>query len=534
MRASEIKKIKQTALDYVDTNRKRLSDFHQEIWNYAEPAFREYKSAAAYVKLLREEGFKVEEGTGGMPTAFKAVWGKDRPILASYAEYDAVPGHSQKAVPYEAPRDGLHRMAAGHTDPHSSLGVGALFGILATKAAMETHNLKGTLWFFGEPAEKVCGSKPVHAAKGYFDGMDAGFLYHPGGNSVRGVVQSGAYWNVVFQFECIEPEDWFNVIGAEASARGGHSAGGRVPAALDAVCMMYLTTKDTKEAMLPHSAFWSLNEYILVGGQCTSDNIPPEISQISYAYRSPTLEMQETITRILENNAKAVARICFCKVYERWVTKTRVGLGNMVLSDLTYENFKLVGPPEYGEDAREFVRQIQRNIGVEPIAEPFTDDHKRITGPGEADARHWARYPGINNLGADDYVDYTWHGPCVRFTTARPALKPLPDGRRYPRWVRLAMGGNRSTIDPSMVVCAKVIGTTAVDLLTKPDLLKKAWDEFNTKTGGGIGGSKWVPPLLPKDFDPPVELRWPEYIRTARGEEWWIPTVKSTKEYKLL
>ena len=96
------------------------------------------------------------------------------------------------------------------------------------------------------------------------------------------------------------------------------------------------------------------------------------------------------------------------------------------------------------------------------------------------------------------------------------------------------MGGNPSTIDPSIVTAAKVMGATFVNLLTKPALLKEGWKEFNEKTGGGIGGSKWVPPLLPKDFDPPVELRWPEYVTTVRGEEWWIPTQKSTKEYKLL
>ena len=106
---SSIQKEKQTALGFVDESRGWLSDFHREIWGYAEPAFREYRSAAAYVKLLRDEGFEVEEGSGGMPTAFCAVWGEGKPVIGGFAEYDAVPGCSQAAVPYRKPRDeGLH------------------------------------------------------------------------------------------------------------------------------------------------------------------------------------------------------------------------------------------------------------------------------------------------------------------------------------------------------------------------------------------------------------------------------------------
>ena len=119
---------KTTALDWIESHRQWLSDFHQEIWRYAEPAYREYRSAQAYVDLLRRHGFTVEEGSGQMPTAFSATWGRGGPTLASFAEYDAVPGNSQQPVPYQAPREGLHPWAAGHTDPHSSSGRGGVDG----------------------------------------------------------------------------------------------------------------------------------------------------------------------------------------------------------------------------------------------------------------------------------------------------------------------------------------------------------------------------------------------------------------------
>ena len=249
---------KQTALDWIESNRRNLSDWHREIWDMHEPAWREYRSAAWYVAMLRQEGFEVEEGSGGMPTAFCATWGDQGPVIGGYAEYDAVPGNSQDPVPYRKPRDGVHRWAAGHTDPHSALGMGALGGLLAAKAAIEEHGIEGRLKFLGEPAEKVCGSKPVHAAKGYFDDMDAAISYHPwGSNTVVWDTHCGSYWSKVYSFECDESHTWGSMA---AVGRGDAHTVARAPGANDALCLMYTTTKYTKEAMLPHTGTWTLNE----------------------------------------------------------------------------------------------------------------------------------------------------------------------------------------------------------------------------------------------------------------------------------
>jgi len=520
----KISEEKQTALDWINANEKMISKFDKKIWGYAEPAWREYKSAAAYRKLLEEEGFKVVEGTGGMPTAFMASYGKGRPVLATYAEYDAVPGTSQQAVPYKAPRDGLNQWAAGHTDPHSALGTTALAGVLAAKEAMDKHNLKGTIKIFGEPAEKVCGSKPVHAAKGYFDDHDAAICYHPSGvNTALLETQNGAYWSVVFTFECLEPEKWFKAVGP--MKMGGH-AGGRCPAALDAVCLMYTTTKYTKEAMLPHSAYWTLNEFVMVAGQCTSDNLPPRIGQIQYAWRVPTLGMAQQIYDVLENNAKHVAEITFCKLSIRWVTKTRLGLPNNALTNITYSNFEIVGPPKYDEKSRKIGREIQKNLGFDPMEDPFTEACQKLITPQQyEEEQRKSLEPWQMHFGADDYVDYTWHSPSVRLFSAKAILKPPKPGYSYPSWAAYAMGGIPATIDPMIFTGGKVIAATLVHFLTNPSDLASCIKEFNERTGGGINGTKWVAPLLPKDFKAPVDLRWPEYVTTPRGEEWWIPTL---------
>ena len=233
------------------------------------------------------EGFEVEEGSGGMPTAFCAMWGTSGPTIGGYAEYDAVPGNSQERVPYEKPREGVHRWAAGHTDPHSALGLGALGGFLAAKAAIEEHRLEGRLKFMGEPAEKVCGSKPVHAAKGYYDDMSAAVSFHPSYGVMRANTtvldtHCGSYWSRIYTFECVSPETWSDM----TAGRGSAHTMARAPGANDALCLMYTTTKYTKEAMLPHTGTWTLNEAILGGGNATSDNLPPRFAQIQYSWRS--------------------------------------------------------------------------------------------------------------------------------------------------------------------------------------------------------------------------------------------------------
>ena len=517
---------KQTALDWVKASEQRLSEAHQTIWHFAEPAWREYKSAAFYVDLLRREGFEVEAGSAGMPTAFMATFGSGKPVIATYVEYDAVPGNSQQQVPYEAPREGVHRWAAGHTDPHSALGIGALGGALAAKAAMEKHGLGGTLKVFGEPAEKVCGSKPVHAAHGYYDDLDAAVTTHPAFTPARSNTtvwdfHCGSYWSIIFTFECLEPETWISAGGT--SGDNAHTMA-RAPGAIDAVCLMYTTTKYTKEAMLPHSGTWTLNEAILAAGQATADNLPPRFSQIQYSFRAPTLAMQEKILAVLENNARHVAGITHCAVRGEIATKTRVGLPNHAIADITYRNLELGGPPVYTEEARRFGREIQTTLGIEPMDDPFLEACGRLHPPHEAEAAIRTLLPPWQiNFTSDDYVDYTWHAPTARLYVARPMLRPHKSGYMYPNWAWNALGGVAACIDPTIFTAARGVGTTIVELLAEPESLARCRAEFEERTGGGVGGSKWVAPLLPKDFQAPIHYRWPEYVTTERGDEWWIP-----------
>ncbi|MET1025898.1 MAG: amidohydrolase [Dongiaceae bacterium] len=521
---------KHFALDWIDGHLGDLSDWNQVIWHFAEPALREYKSAAWYVDLLRRKGFEVEAGSGGMPTAFSAIWSNAArpgdPVIGAYAEYDAVPGNCQAASTRKEPRAGLSRHAAGHTDPHSALGISSLGGVLAAKAAMEKFGLRGTIRYFGEPAEKLRLSKPVHAAKGYYDGIDAFISFHPTYmlplvNTARWDTHCGLGYACIYTFDCEQPETWLSADPHSPIPASHLSA--RAPGANDALFHMFGTTKQAQSNMLPFTGGWSISEAILTAGQATADNLPAQTAQIQYLWRAPTLEMAETIARVLDHNAEAAARAAHCRWTKTWVTKSRPGLPNHVMAQVTYDNLKLAGAPHWNAEAIAVAQEIQREIGIEPMEKPFLPAIEQLIEPQEAERRLRQNLPPWQlHSTSDDYTEYCWSAPTVRFYIGRPMLKPAP-GANYPDWVMNALGGLRSCIDPMIRTASRTIGATIIDLMTRPDLLQAAKEEWRDRTGGGIGGSNWMGPLLPKDFRAPIDFRWPEYATTARGEEWWIP-----------
>jgi aminobenzoyl-glutamate utilization protein B len=517
---------KRTALDWIEANRSTLSEAHMKIWYFAESAWREYRSCAWYVEQLRAEGFQVEEGSAGMPTAFCATWGEEGPVLGGYAEYDAVPGRSQDPVPYKKPREGHAAYAAGHTDPHSGLGIGAFAGFIAAKHAFVKHGIKARIKFFGEPAEKMCGSKPVHAAHGYFDDLDVAISFHPSSfpdlaNTCFWDTACLSYWSKIYTFRCDDPEGWV-ASRALTGVASGHAAN-RAPGTLDAVCLMYTTAKQMKESMLPRAGGWTLNEHVLVAGQATSDNLPPNIGQIQYSCRAPAIDMMGPVFAVLDHTAEHVAAMTQCTLEGDWVTKTRVGLPNHAMAELTFGNFELVGAPAWGEEARIFAREIQKNLGLEPMENPFQPAMEVLTAPDVGEEKFRKELPPWQfHYGADDYVDYTWHAPTVRLYVARPRLQEPDPGYKYPEWTRYAMGGVPAMIDPMWHKAGQVIATTLVDLASEPELIAAAKAEFDERTGGGVGGDKWIAPLLPADFEAPVDFAWPEYVDTPRGPEWTL------------
>jgi len=154
--------------------------------------------------------------------------------------------------------------------------------------------------------------------------------------------------------------------------------------------------------------------------------------------------------------------------------------------------------------------------------EPYLADTEKLISPQQAEIELRRELPGWQqHFTSDDYTEYCWHAPTVRLYIARPTLASPHPGYKYPAWVMNALGGIRETIEPMIACTAKTVGCTVLDLLTNPELLQSATREFEERTGGGVGGDNWQAPLC--DYEPPIHFRWPEYVTTERGREWWIP-----------
>ena len=130
-----------------------------------------------------------------------------------------------------------------------------------------------------------------------------------------------------------------------------------------------------------------MNETITTVGQATADNIPAQIGQIHYMIRVPDVDMAETVVRILDQCAEAAALATHCTWQKDWIAKSRPGLANHVMADLTYKNLEIAGPPVYSEAAREKAREIQKNLGYEPMEDPFIDEIQNLITPQECEEK---------------------------------------------------------------------------------------------------------------------------------------------------
>ena len=518
------------AQSWIEQRRAEWSSWNREIWDYGETAWREYRSAAWYVDRLEQASFEVERGSAGMPTAFAARRGSSAgPTIAAYAEYDGVPDNCQAADVTPGPRPGVSPRAGGHTDPHSALGIAALVGALAASEAMAAQGLAGRVALFGEPAEKVRGSKPIHAAKGYYDDLDAAISFHPFYmlplcNTARWDTHCGAGYAWVYRFICDRPESWPASPwggGADSPIPASHAAP-RAPGANAALVQMYLQGKAAKEHLLPSGLSWSINETVLTAGQATADNLPAVEAEIMYMARVPSVALAEHVVAGLDRIAAAAAQASHCRWERQWIAKSRPGLANHAMAAVTYDNLAAAGAPVFGAPACDLARQIQRTLGDAPQERPFLPQIEQLLEPQAAEAAlRRILSPQQTHFTSDDYTEYCWHCPTSRFYVGRPALAPRPDGGAYPAWVMNALGGLAPCIDPMIETAAKTVAFTILDLVERPEVLRQAKAEFVQRTGGGVGGSDWLAPLC--DYAPPIDLRWPEYVTTARGTDWCIP-----------
>jgi len=464
---------KQVGLRFISENERRIIEISDKIWEFAELGLEEFKSSSLLAEELRKFGFKVEMGAAGMPTAFVATYGSGRPVIGVMGEYDALAGVSQKVAPKKEP---LVEGAPGHGCGHNIHGTSGVAGAIAAKMAMESTGIKGTLKFFGTPAEETVGGKVFMVRDGVFDGVDAVLSHHPGSMNTGGYAGNNAVNDVKFHF-----------YGVTSHAAGSPEEG---RSAIDAVELMNIGVNYLREHIIQEARI----HYVVESGG-DQPNVVPAYARSWYYVRAPERDQVEQIyDRVLEI-AKGAAIMTGTTHKVEFVTGLYNKLLNRALSELVISNMRSIGPPEYTEEEKRFAKGISKTISPEskrdslrkskrPDWEKLMDVELDRTVPDTWD--RWA-------AGSTDVSDVSWEAPAAEFTTSTFVL-----GSPGHSWQNTAQSG-MGIGHKSLIFAAKTISASVIDLLTKAETLKRIKDEFEERLGGRVYKSP-----LPPEMKPPL------------------------------
>lgn len=434
----------QVSLDYLNCSFAVYDSLQKQIWRNPELGFLEKESSALLQKHLEENGFVVEAGVAGMPTAFVATYGSGKPVIGILAEFDALPGLSQDTVPYRKP---LVENGNGHGCGHNLFGVGSVSGAVAVSKWLSTNHRTGTIKVFGSPAEEGGGGKVYLVRDGFFKGVDIVLDWHPAaGNGVS--VDSGT---------AIQMID-FRFYGKAAHAAGSPEKG---RSALDGVEAFDYMVNMLRE----HIPTSSRIHYVISDGGA-APNIVPDYARVSYYIRSPKREILKNLKNWVYAAAQGAAEGTQTKVEPEIVAGFYERLYNLKLSQVIQQNLEKVGGVVYDKREREFAEGILKTLGENDSIL----NHASIIRPLEKE------YPSAGG-GSSDVGDVSWNVPTASFGTA--AFIPGSAGHS---WQNVASDG--TTIGTKAVINAgKVFALSAIELYTNPKLVEEIIVEFNERRG---------------------------------------------------
>jgi aminobenzoyl-glutamate utilization protein B len=455
----------------------KISD---SIWSYAELGLQEFRSSKLLADTLEQAGFKVERGLAGMPTCFVAAYGSGKPVIGLLGEFDALPMLSQKGrVPAKDP---LVDGAPGHGCGHNTMCTAAAAAAIAVKEAMDKYRLPGTIKVFGSPAEEIIASRPHMIRAGLFQDVDAVIDNHSGSGFGTGYGRDGnAVFSVIFSF-------------AGRTAHGAAAWTGR--SALDAVEITDVATNFLREHLDPA---YRMHYVILEGGE--APNVVPDKASVWYYVRNSDEAIESMYERVL-NCAKAGALASGTELLPvRFIAAVHQRHGNKAAAELYQKNIELVGMPAWTDEENAFAKALQKNLKAKEEGMPTKVSTLRA--------------PRDNSFGggSSDVGDVTLVAPTA--TILFPGQVP---GTIAHHWSSVACNYG-STAGKGLNAGAKAIAASAVDLLTKPEELKKLRTEFEAyiKTNP-------YKPFLPADAKPPLDLneglmkKWRPLMEKAEGE----------------
>ena len=456
----------------------------KEIWNYAELAYNETQSAAAMVDAIQKEGFQVEMGIAGIPTAFTASFkcGNGKPVMGFLAEYDALDGLSQEAGKTE--QCAVVPGGSGHGCGHNLLGSGAWLAAVATKDYLVKNNLNGTVILFGCPAEEGAGSKQFIARAGYFDDVDFAYTWHP------------AYLNRVSSRGSVAIMGANFIFDGIASHAGGAPHLGR--SALDACELMNVGVNYLREHMIDEARVHYA--YSDAGG--TAPNVVPAHAVIKYEVRAPKVkQMKELFTRVTDI-AKGAALMTGTKMQFEIAMAFSDYTPNKTLAAVMDECLQEFGAPEWTEAdyqlasamLRSYPKQTQLTV-FEDIAEIFGEDdvEKLMRKPLDSRVHPFDPKDDRYESGSTDVGDVGYATPTVELNVATACL-----GNVGHTWQNTAFSCS-SIGFKGMIRAAEVMTLAAIRTMEQPELIEKAHKELLKKNGG-----KYVCPL-PDYIQPPID-----------------------------
>ncbi len=462
---------------WIEENKERFIKISDRIWELAELGLIEHESSKILADELRENGFTVELGVAGMPTAFVATWGKGRPILGIMGEYDALPGLSQKKTSAKAP---LVSGKPGHACGHNIHGTSGMAAALALKKTMERYGVKGTIRFFGCPAEENFNGKVFMVRDGYFNDLDAAISHHPGSMNAATLKSALAVNSAKFHFY------------GRAAHAGGSPDQGR--SALDAVELMNVGVNFLREHVIQDAR---IHYIIEKGGE--QPNIVPSYARSWYYVRAPERDQLQFIYDWVVDIAKGAAMMTRTELKHEFMGGLYNVIPNRTISELIVGNMRAIGPPGYSDEELKFAREIAKSIptdmkieqlrkstrpGWEKLIDKLIDDE--IPDPwGEGEVSH----------GSTDVGDVSWQTPTVEFSTATCVL-----GTPGHSWQFVAQSGV-GLGHKSLIFAAKVMAATAIDLFLNENLLDKAKREHKKR----VEGKEYTSPI-PPETKPPLDI----------------------------
>ena len=468
---------KKTAYNWIDENQGRIIEVSDEIWEYAELGLLEFKSSKLLVKELEKHGFTVEEGVGGMPTAFVATWGSGKPVIGIMGEYDALPGLSQAKKPEKEP---LKPGAPGHGCGHNIHGTSGMAGAIAMRYAMEKHGLPGTVKFFGTPAEESGSGKVWMVRDGVFDGVDAVLSHHPGSMNVASLASSLANNSVKFHYR-----------GKAAHAAGSPEQG---RSALDAVELMDVGVNFLREHIIQEARI----HYVIEagGGQ---PNVVPDYARSWYLVRAPQRDQVEQIYKRVLKIAEGAALMTETELEVEFIKAIYNKIPNKVLSDVVLQNMREIGAPTYTDDeiewAKKLVSTVSRESKIEQLRKSKRPGWEKLVDVVMDTSIPDTWNDGIVSPGSTDVSDVSWKTPTMEFGTST-----WPLGVPGHSWMNVA-GGASSIGHKSLIFASKVMAASGLDMLMSDELRAAAWKEQGERTMG-----KEYKTPIPEDMKPPLDM----------------------------